>query len=150
MDGKLINNTYLQGWVNEFLLPERIEADKHIDDILGLMLLKAKWIETAIQIYHAILAFDSGVRAFVLIRQKTGNATIETVNTAQLIGIMMPPTIILYKCNQESVLFEDCLYSPPISKQFNLPAYVHYDSDGECDVYIGGDKSISSVKLKED
>ncbi len=140
MDGILINNDCLIEWVNEFVQSEQKEIDKHIDDILGFTIHKAEWIKTAIQIYRTITAVDSDIRAFALIRQRVKNKQIYEVNTSQLKGIMMPPTIILYKEHQNSVLFEDCLYSASISKQFHLPAYVHYDYEGECDVYLGGDQ----------
>ena len=149
MDGISINNYYLRKWVEEFIQCEKNEVDKHIDDILGFTIRKTEWIKTAIQIYRAIVALDCDIRAFVLIRQKAKKIVINEVNNFQMRGIMMPPVIILYKGHQDFVLFENCLYSASISKQFDLPAYVHYDSDGGCDVYLGGDDAGSIKKHRE-
>lgn len=142
MDIKISNNLCIKKWVVDFMRCEQNETDKHIDDILGFTIQKSEWIKTAIQIYQTIIALDCNIRAFVLVRQKAKNNVIKTVNTSQMRGIVMPPAIILYKEHQDSILFDDCIYSASISKQFDLPAYLHYDSDGECDVFLGGDNVV--------
>lgn len=141
MDGMLINKSYLMNWVDKFINSKEIEVDMHIDDIIGQSIHKKNWIDVALQLFNLVTLTRKQIHTFVLIRQKTKNRGIEVVNTSQLRGIVTPPSIILYKGSQESVLFDNSFYSVSISNQFNVPAYVHYDSDYECDVFIGGDQS---------
>lgn len=131
----LINRTVIKLWVESFLNSEESETDRHIEDFTIVPIPKSGWIICAFNIFDIIKEYYPSLQVIVLIHQKCRSKNLCSVKSSLLRGLYTPPSIILYKGELNSILFDDVTYSNSISIQFNMNAYVRNDND-EWDVFL--------------